>query len=78
MLLNSEMGQQWNQGRNQKLPWDKWKWTHNSKSVGHSKSSPNKREIHSNMGLLQEARKTQTNSLTLFLKKLETEWQTRP
>ena len=32
------MGYQWDQGRNQKLPWHKFKWTHyNPKSMGHSK-----------------------------------------
>ena len=39
------MGQQWDQGRNQKIPANKGKWEHNNpKSVGHGESSP-KREI---------------------------------
>ena len=26
------MGQQWDQGRNQKIPWDKWKWEHSNQT----------------------------------------------
>ena len=44
------MGQQWDQGRNQKILWNKWKWGDNAKSVGHWESNP-KREIHSITGL---------------------------
>ena len=40
----------------QKLPRKKRKWTHNPKSMGHSKSSP-EREVHSITGLSQETRK---------------------
>ena len=33
------MGQQWNQRRNLKIPWDKWQWKHNyTKSMGCNKS----------------------------------------
>ena len=46
----------WDQGRNQKVSQNKWKWTHNPKPMGHSKSSP-KREVHSNTGLPKEDRK---------------------
>ena len=45
------MGKQWDQGRNQKVSVNKWKWTHNNpKPTGHSKGSP-EREVHSNTGL---------------------------
>ena len=58
------MGQQWDQGRNQKIPWKIWKWDHNNpKSVGHRESSP-KGEIQSITGISQETRKgsnTQSN-----------------
>ena len=68
------MGQQWDQGRNQKIPWNKWKWGHNNpQSVGHWESNP-KREIHSITGLSQKKkRKAQINNLTLHLRELEYE-----
>ena len=45
------MHQQWDQGRNLKIPWNKWKWgDNNPKSVGHWESNP-KREIHGIAGL---------------------------
>ena len=45
------MGQQWDQGRNQKILWKKCKWEHNNlKSVGHKVSS-SKREIDRITGL---------------------------
>ena len=64
------MSQQWDQGINQKVPWNKWKWRHNNlKSVGHRESNP-KREIHSMTGLSQKQEKAQINNLTLHLKEL--------
>ena len=41
ILFNKQwMGQQWDQGRNQKIPWNKWKWGHNnSKSMTHWESN---------------------------------------
>ena len=45
--------------------------------MGHSKSS-SEREIYSNTVLSQERRKMQTNNLTLYLKHLEKEEQTKP
>ena len=45
------MGQELDQGGNQKLSGNKWKWTHkNPKWVRHNKGSP-EREVHSNTGL---------------------------
>ena len=71
------MGHWRNQRRNQKIPGDKWKWKHNHpKSVGHSKSSP-KRRVYSDKILPKEARKI-SNNLTLHLKELEKEAQTKP
>ena len=73
------MGQQLDQGRNQKIPWNKWKWGYNNpKSLGHWVSNP-KREIHSISGLSQKIRKSSNKkNLTLYLKELEKEWQTKP
>lgn len=72
------MGQQWDQGRNQKIPWEKWKWKHKDpKFMGHSESSP-KREIHSNTGLPKETRKSQMNSLSLHLREWKKEQQNKP
>ena len=45
-VIKQWIGQQWDQGRNQKISWSKWKWGDNAKSVGHWESNP-KREIHS-------------------------------
>ena len=51
------MGKQCDQGRNQKVSGNKWKWTHNNpKPMGHSEGSF-EREVHSNIGLPEEARK---------------------
>ena len=62
------MGQQRDQGRNQKIPWNKWKWEHNNpKSVGHWESNP-KREIHSITGISQETRKNSNKPSNFTLK----------
>ena len=67
-----------NQGRNQKIHAEKWRWKHKGPiSLGCSKNS-SKREIYSNIGLPQEARKCQINNLTLCLRKLEKEKQAKP
>ena len=76
------MDQQQDQGRNQKIPWNKWKWRcNNPKSVGHWESNP-KREIHSIIGLSQKEKKkqekAQINNLVLHLKELEKQQQTMP
>ena len=44
--------------------------------MGHWESNP-KREIHSITGLSQETIKSQINNLTLYLKELEKEQQTK-
>ena len=45
------MGQEWDQGINEKVSGNKWKWTHNNpKPMGHSEGSPEK-QVHSNIGL---------------------------
>ena len=62
------MNQQWNQGRNQKISWSKWKWRHNNpKSVGHWEGTP-EREIHSTTGLSQETRKSSNKQSNFTLK----------
>ena len=64
MLLTNELGYKFIQGKNEKIPWDKWKWKHNNpKSMEHSKSSSNK-EIHIHTGLPQQARKISNKPLT--------------
>ena len=61
-------GQQQDQGRNQKISWNKWKWQHNiSKSVGHRESHP-KREIHSITGLSHKTRKSSLRQSNFTLK----------
>ena len=63
---------------NQKIPRDKWQRKHDDpKPVGCSKSS-SKREVYSNTSLPQETRKFQLNNLTIHLKELEKEEQTKP
>ena len=69
------MSQQWDQGRNQKILWNKWKWAHNNpKSVGHWESNP-KWEIHSITCLTKKrwGGEAQINNLTSHLKGLEKE-----
>ena len=66
------MGQWRNQIKNQKIPWDKWTWKHDTpKSMGCSKSS-SKREFYSNRELPKETRKI-SNNLTYHLNELEKE-----
>ena len=51
------MGKQCDQGRNQKVSGNKWKWTHNNpKPMGHSEGSPEK-EVHSDTTLPKKDRK---------------------
>ena len=60
-----------------KIPRDEWQQKHNDpKPMGHSKSS-SKRKVYSNTFLPQETRKI-SNNLTLYLKQLEKEEQTKP
>ena len=61
-----------------KIPRDKWQRKHNDpKPLGCSKSS-SKWEVNSNTILPQETRKkSQVNNLTLQLKQLEKEYQTK-
>ena len=77
-LIKQCIGQE-DQGRNQKIPWNKSKWRHNNpKSVGCWKSNP-KREISSITGLSQKKQeKAQIKNLTSHLKELEGKQQTKP
>ena len=64
------MGQEWDQGRNEKVSGKKQKQTHhNRKLMIHSKGSP-KREVHSNTGLLKKINTSPINNLTLHLQEL--------
>ena len=50
------MGEEWDQGRYQKVSGNKWKWTQNKlKLMGHSEGSP-ERERHSDTGLPKKDR----------------------
>ena len=63
------MGQKWDQGRNQKVSGNKWKWTHNNpKPMGHS--SP-EREVYSDTSLPKKIETFQMNNLTLRIQELE-------
>ena len=65
------MNQPRNQRRNLKLYGNKWQWKHNvPKSLECSKSG-SKKEVHSNVGLSQGARKSQKYNQTLHIKELE-------
>ena len=67
------MSQQWDQERNQRIPWNKWKGGHNNpKSVGHWESNP-KMEIHNITGLSQKTRKILNKQSNFTL-----EQQTKP
>lgn len=64
METKQQIDQRRNQTRNQKLPWDKWKWKYKDpKFIGHSKSNP-KMEIRGNIDLSQTTRII-SNNLTL-------------
>ena len=57
------MGYQWDQGRNQNVSGNKWKWTYNKpKLMGHRESSP-EREVHSDTGLPKKKQTFQINNL---------------
>ena len=59
------------------MPRNKWQWKHDDpKPMGCSKCS-SKREVYSNTILPQETRNI-SNNLTLHLKQLEKEEQTKP
>ena len=58
------MGQKWGHGRNQQTPENKWKWTHNSKPMVHSESSP-EREDHSISSLSKEDRSISNKQLNI-------------
>ena len=69
------VGEQQDQGRNQKVPWNKWIWRHNNpKSVGDWESNL-KREIHSIIGLSNKMRKRSNKPFNFTLKELEKEQQ---
>ena len=58
------MGQQWDQGRNQEVSGNKWKWTHNDlKPMGPSEGSP-ERKVHSYTGLPKENRNISNKQCT--------------
>ena len=76
-MLLSNMCHWRNQRRNLKIPVNKWKWKHNNpKSMGRGKSS-SKRDVYNDTSLPQEIRNAQIKNLTLHLKELEKEAQTK-
>ena len=67
-----------NQSRNQKIPRDKWQWKlDDPEPMGCGKSS-SKKEAYSYTRIPKETRKSQINTLTIHLKELEKEEQTKP
>ena len=67
-VMKQWMGQLWDQGRNQKVLWSKWKWGHNNpKSVGHWESNC-KVAVHSIIGLPQKTRKSSNKQSNFTLK----------
>ena len=70
---------QWrNQRGNQKILKEKWQQRYNNpKPMGHSKSI-SEREVYSNIILSEERKKAQINNLTLQLRQLDKEEQTKP
>ena len=65
------MGQQWDQGGNQKIPWNKWKWERkNPTSVGNRESNPTEKFL-ALQAYVKEQEKAQISILTLHLKELE-------
>ena len=77
-VIKQWMDQQWDQGRNEKIPWKKWKWGHNNpKSVGHGKVILRGKFIALQAYLIKQE-KAEINTLTSNLKELEKEQQTKP
>ena len=61
------MGEEWDQGRNQKVSGNKWKLTHNNpKLMGHSEGSP-EWEFIVIQAYLKKTETLQINNLTLQL-----------
>ena len=72
------MGQQKNQGRNQNIPWIKWKWGHDDpNSVGRWESNP-RRTLVALQVYFKNQEKAQINNLTSHVKELEKEQQIKP
>ena len=58
------MGNKWDQREDQKVPGNKWKWTHNNpKPMGNNEDSPEK-EVNSNTGLCKKDREISSKQLT--------------
>ena len=73
------MGQQWDQGRNQKISWNEWKWgLNNPRSVGHWESNCKRKFIALQAYLEKKREKAQISNLTSHLKELEKEKQRNP
>ena len=67
-VIKQWVGQQWDQGKNQKIPWKKWKWGCNiPKSVGHWERNP-KREILNFTGPSQKIRQSSNKQSNFILK----------
>ena len=67
------MGQQWDQGRNQKIPWNKWKWEHNDPKSMRPAKAVLRGKFIALQAYLKKQVKAQINYLTLTLKELEKE-----
>ena len=72
------MGQEWDQGRNQKVSGNIQKWTHNNpKLTGHSKAIVRWKFI-AIQAYLKRIETAQINNLTLHLQELEEQQQRQP
>ena len=68
MLVNNQWDDEKIKEEIKEIDWDKWKWKHNGpKSLGCSKICAN-REVYSNTGLPQEARKISNKQPNLIPK----------
>ena len=66
------MGQQWDQRRNQKIHWNKWKWETTIQNLWDTGKAIQRGEFIALQAYLKQE-KAQINDLTLHLKELEEE-----
>ena len=74
------MGKQWDQGRNQKVFGNKWKWTPNNpkQNLWDTAKAVLREKFIAIQAYLKKIQKIQINDLTLHLQKLEEQQQTTP
>ena len=72
------MGQLWDQGRNKKIPWKKWKWEHTIQILWHTRTVILKEKFIALQAYLKQQEKDQINNVTSHKKELEKYQQTKP